>query len=125
MTKSSSPIVCIVEDEMDILILLRVIVHSSRLACTISVHQSGADLLEFAKRNTISLIITDLNMFGMTGFDIASHIRISQPECVIAIVTAYATSENEKKAKELGIHYFIPKPFRIEDIESILHRVLA
>jgi len=124
MTYSIPPIVCIVEDETDILFLLRIIAQSSRIPCTVHVHQSGDTVLAFARKNRIALIMTDLNMQGITGFDIATQVKKDQPSCVVAIITAFATPENEQKAKEIGVRYFIPKPFRIEQIESMLHEVL-
>ena len=125
MAHTTPPIVCIVEDEMDILLLLRVIVRSSTIPCTISVHQSGYDLLSFAQNNTISLVITDLNMQGMNGFQIAEQMMAQQPSCVIAIITAYATPENEKMAEKIGVKYFIAKPFNLAEIETVLHEVLG
>lgn len=124
MTHRTPPIVCIVEDEMDILLLLRVIVQSSTIPCTVSVHQSGYDLLSFANDNTISLVITDLTMHDMDGLQIAEQMMERQPSCVIAIVTAYATQENKKRAKEVGVKYFIAKPFSLSEIEAVLHEVL-
>lgn len=124
MTHHTPPIVCIVEDEMDILLLLRVIVQSSTIPCTVSVHQSGYDLLSFANDNTISLVITDLTMHDMDGLQIAEQMMERQPSCVIAIVTAYATQENKKRAKEVGVKYFIAKPFSLSEIEAVLHEVL-
>jgi len=58
------------------------------------------------------LILSDINMPGMSGLELLSQIKQQQhePHPVVMMITAYGDSENFKRAMELGADDFITKP---------------
>jgi two-component system chemotaxis response regulator CheY len=58
------------------------------------------------------LILSDINMPGMSGLELLSQIkqRHHEPPPVVIMITAYGDSENYKRAMELGADDFITKP---------------
>ena len=58
------------------------------------------------------LILSDINMPGMSGLDLLKQIKqkYHQPPPVVMMITAYGDEENYKRAMELGADDFITKP---------------
>jgi len=58
------------------------------------------------------LILSDINMPGMSGLDLLKHIkgRYFAPPPIVMMITAYGDSENYRRAMELGADDFITKP---------------
>ena len=58
------------------------------------------------------LILSDINMPGMSGLDLLKHIKqkFHKPPPVVMMITAYGDAENFNIAKELGADDFLTKP---------------
>jgi CheY-like chemotaxis protein len=80
--------------------------------------EDGATGLRVAKRQRPDLIVLDIIMPGMDGFEVAQRLQ-SDPisaRIPIMVLTAYATPYGRKMAVEVGIDDFTTKPFNIDDI---------
>jgi len=58
----------------------------------------------------IVLVLSDINMPGMTGLELLKVIRNSYPDLRVMMVTAYGDDSNYSKAMEIGANDFITKP---------------
>lgn len=58
------------------------------------------------------LILSDINMPGMSGLDLLKHIKqkYNEPPPVVMMITAYGDEENFQTAKQLGADDFLTKP---------------
>ncbi|MEO8771173.1 MAG: response regulator [Ferruginibacter sp.] len=58
------------------------------------------------------LILSDINMPGMSGLDLLGHIKQKyfKPPPVVMMITAYGDAENYNTAKQLGADDFLTKP---------------
>jgi len=58
------------------------------------------------------LILSDINMPGMSGLELLGHIKqkYHKPPPVVMMITAYGDAENYNTAKELGADDFLTKP---------------
>ena len=58
------------------------------------------------------LILSDINMPGMSGLDLLNHIKqkYHKPPPVVMMITAYGDAENYNRAKALGADDFLTKP---------------
>lgn len=58
------------------------------------------------------LILSDINMPGMSGLDLLKHIKekYEKPPPVVMMITAYGDNENYKLAMQLGADDFLTKP---------------
>lgn len=74
---------------------------------------SGKDALEIIKQNEIDLILLDVIMPEMDGFQVAEYLLndIKYKEIPIIFITALNNTENIKKCFELGARDYISKPF--------------
>ncbi len=75
---------------------------------------SGEDALTYLNQHDQEavLILSDINMPGMSGLDLLAHIKQKhfKPPPVVMMITAYGDAENFNTAKELGADDFLTKP---------------
>jgi CheY-like chemotaxis protein len=75
---------------------------------------SGEEALTYlsAHHHEAVLILSDINMPGMSGLELLHHIkeRYENPPPVVMMITAYGDAENYNKAMELGADDFLTKP---------------
>ncbi len=70
------------------------------------------------------LLITDMTMPKMTGYDLAKRIKALRPEMPIILCTGYSDMIDEKKAMEMGISRFIMKPLALYTVAETVRQVL-
>lgn len=65
------------------------------------------------------LILSDINMPGMSGLDLLAKIKENNyiPPPVVMMITAYGDSENYKRAMELGADDFLTKPVNFSELK--------
>ncbi len=75
---------------------------------------SGEEALEYLNHNhsEVVLILSDINMPGMTGIELLSRIRhaYEKPPPVVMMITAYGDDENRNQAMQNGANDFLTKP---------------
>src|SRR5271156_5495093 len=75
---------------------------------------SGEEALSFLDKNhsEVILILSDINMPGMSGIELLTRIRHSyeKPPPVVMMITAYGDEENRQQALEKGANEFLTKP---------------
>src|SRR5690606_7069669 len=85
---------------------------NARYQC--SVFQSGAACLEAFRRDGADLVVTDLRMPGMSGFDLLTELRAVDQDVPVLVMTGYSSVENAVEAMKRGATDFIKKPFEFE-----------
>jgi len=89
---------------------------------------SGEEALEYLsdheKVQEAVLILSDINMPGMSGLDLLGHIKqkYHKPPPVVMMITAYGDSENHRIAEELGADDFLTKPVDFTILKEKLKR---
>jgi len=75
---------------------------------------SGEEALVYLEKHhsEIILILSDINMPGMSGIELLSRIRHSyeKPPPVVMMITAYGDDENRQQAQQFGADDFLTKP---------------
>lgn len=75
---------------------------------------SGEEAIQILKTMSQQavLILSDINMPGMSGLELLEHIKKNyvKPPPVVMMITAYGDEENRKTAKQLGADAFLTKP---------------
>ena len=75
---------------------------------------SGEQALQFLNQHDHEavLILSDINMPGMSGLDLLKHIKqkFASPPPVVMMITAYSDDENYQQAMRLGADDFLTKP---------------
>jgi len=108
--------VLLVDDDNEMLIALEEGFQIYKDSFSILLASDGLKAVESLKRNLISLVVTDLKMPGMDGFELLAHIMEHYPDIPVIIITGYSTPEMENLAREGGAIGYIAKPFLIENL---------
>ena len=85
---------------------------------------SGEEALRYLEHNEHEavLILSDINMPGMSGLELLRHIKQKylKPPPVVMMMTAYSDSENYNSAKQLGADDFLTKPIEFNLLKEKL-----
>lgn len=68
----------------------------------------------------VDLVVTDLNMPEMDGFELLAYTRKNHPSIPVIVMTAFDTSDIEKKLHALDIFGYIEKPFELKDLTNMI-----
>ena len=90
---------------------------------------SGEEALEFMKdhHHEAVLILSDINMPGMSGLELLRHIKekYELPPPVVMMITAYGDDENYNTAMSLGADDFLTKPVDFAALKEKLNNRIA
>jgi CheY-like chemotaxis protein len=86
--------------------------------------ESAPKALEAMQREIFDVIITDIVMPGMSGFDLIREVSKKHPAIPIIVVTAFGTYDHLMEAMSLGAFNFITKPVKKEHLWRILEKGL-
>ena len=84
----------------------------------------GPAALEQVERETPDIVLLDLGLPGMDGFEVARRLR-GRPggdSLFIAAVTAYRGEEHQRQAKEAGFDRYLMKPVDIDTLRQVLNQ---
>ncbi|GBF71888.1 DNA-binding response regulator [Paenibacillus sp. 598K] len=70
------------------------------------------------------LIITDVNMPGMNGLELAEALRAEDAELPIVILSGFDEFEHARQAMRFGVHHFLLKPASVIEIEAVLEEIV-
>jgi len=94
----------------------------SREGFTVLSANNGLDAIRILQRERISLIITDLRLYGDDGIEMLKHIVWGNPEIAVVILTAYGNLESALNAVKEYAYDYLTKPFKVEEVTVIVEK---
>ena len=118
------PLILIVDDEEEILDFLERILNNKY---TILRAESGIDALKILKDEAIQLIVSDIMMPEMDGFELCKIIKsnFDYSHIPVILLTAKNTIQSKVEGLELGADAYIEKPFSKEHLLAQISSLLA
>ena len=119
--------ILIVDDVMSNVLLLKVLLTNEKFA--IATASNGRQALEQVDKENPDLVLLDVMMPDMSGFEVAQHLKANPKTADIPIIflTAKTLKEDILEGFKIGADDYITKPFSMEEltfrIEAILRRV--
>lgn len=86
--------------------------------------RGGRSALECINASEPDILITDIQMPGMSGIDLVDIVRQEGHRCKVVFLTGYDKFEYAKEAIRLQVEDFLLKPFQIEEVESVVRKLL-
>jgi CheY-like chemotaxis protein/anti-sigma regulatory factor (Ser/Thr protein kinase) len=116
----------IVEDEeINFMFIEILLLDKIKINCRIIHAINGKEAVEICENNTtIDLVLMDLKMPIMNGFEATRLIKKFRPSLPIIAQTAYTSEEDRKKAKEAGCNDFISKPIKKEILKKTINNFI-
>lgn len=117
--KSSVSILIVDDEEMMRILLNRIL---SREGYKIRSAEDGVVALEVLKTERFDIIISDMKMPRMNGFELLKIVKNEYPKIGVIIMTAYGDTYTVKDALLLGADEYITKPFKSYEISLVVER---
>lgn len=123
-TEQKTGSVLIVDDEAIIRGMLEVELEQRY---TVHTAESAQEAFDVLKQNHVDLVISDINMPGMKGFELLRWVKGNYPSTKTALITAYNIDDYVRMAKENDISNIIPKstPFNFDEFNSIVYNLVT
>ncbi len=85
---------------------------------------SGEEALEKVKDTHFDILLVDIKMEGISGLDVLKHIKESDPEVAVVMITAYGSISTAIEAMKNGAHDYMLKPFDPEELGVLIEKII-
>jgi len=85
--------------------------------------EDGRQGLALLQSDHFDVLITDLRLPGVNGMELLKTAKEKLPNCIVVLMTAYATVENAVEALKLGAYDYLTKPFTPDRLLSMLSHI--
>ena len=113
--------ILLVDDDYDFANTIKALIlrwhHNVELAGT------GIDALAALERKHFDLILIDIFLPDVKGYDMIAKIKAIRPDVRIITMTGYNTRELEQKVRQQGVLYYMIKPFQTGALRAILEHI--
>jgi signal transduction histidine kinase len=116
------PLVLVIDDEEAMRDACYQILVKSRLRAETA--EDGKLGLQKTKDLKPDVVLIDLKMPGLSGFDVLEQLKQIDPQIIPIVITGYATVDSAVEAMKKGAYDFLPKPFTPEELRIIINRAL-
>ena len=114
--------ILIIEDEKRLRNNLKLLLTSE--GYTVATAADGEEGLAYLQQKPCDLVITDIMMGEVNGFQVMEYIAKHTPETLVIVITGFASTESVVEALRKGAYDYIAKPFEIEMILISIERAL-
>jgi two-component system phosphate regulon sensor histidine kinase PhoR len=90
----------------------------------VSIAPDGRQGLDFIRNRPFDVILLDLMMPVMSGFELLENIKHQHPDTIVIVITGYATIEHSVDAMKNGAYDFITKPFTPDQLKTVVGRAV-
>jgi CheY-like chemotaxis protein len=120
LEEGASRLILVVDDNVDsaesLSMLLRLKGHEVHMAT------SGQEALEMAARLRPEVVLLDIGLPGMNGYEVARRLK-SRPEtvkCLLIALTGFGQEEDRRRSSEAGFDSHLTKPVELEVLDSVI-----
>lgn len=111
--------VLVVDDEQNMLLTVQFILETA--GYTVTAARSGEEALQAARTRAargegFALVLTDIQMQGLTGLDLIDGLRAAGIRTPVLVMTGYGNGDSVKELKRRGFARILEKPFDEEDL---------
>ena len=85
----------------------------------------GAEALKILSSTLPSLVLLDMKMPGMNGYETLQEIRKHYGSLIVIMMTAYGEVEIMAQTKDLGVKHYLNKPFDLDEVRVLIKGLLA
>ncbi len=116
-------IVYVDDDESQAFLFKRML---ERWGYRVSIYQEQRDALDALRSDgmQIDLVITDFNMPGLSGLEVARAIREARPDVPVIMVSGYITAALRAEAAAAGVRALMSKPHDVEELRDLLQQLI-
>ena len=120
---SKKPVVAIVDDDEAVREGLADLIRS--LGYVALVFAGGEEFWASSQRERVSLLISDVQMPGMSGLELYEKIAASKKPIPTIFITAYPKEDARQRAVEAGAICYLKKPFAEQELRTCIQTALS
>jgi DNA-binding response OmpR family regulator len=123
--KTAPPHILIVDDEPNIVMSLEFLMRKNGYA--VSIARNGTEAIEAVDRSPVDVVLLDIMMPDVDGYQVCRHIR-ARPDRVgtrIVFLSAKTKEADIQKGYEAGADLYIPKPFSTRQLMAKVQELLV
>src|SRR4051794_10954266 len=114
--------ILVVEDDSAVSHSIALMLRSD--AIIIDMTDLGEDAIELAKYSDYDLILLDLNLPDLSGYEVLRALRVANVDTPVLILSGLATTANKVKGLEFGADDYLTKPFHKDELTARVHAVV-
>jgi CheY-like chemotaxis protein len=114
--------VLVVDDEAEIRQLVADILEAAGYG--VEMAENGAEAVKILNEAPFDLVVTDLGMPGMSGWEVAEQSRRILPETPVLLLTGWGAALSSEEVEKRGIARALQKPFDMQDLLATVHSLL-
>jgi two-component system, NtrC family, response regulator AtoC len=96
----------------------------TRRGFTVTWKTSAHEALQLLDEQDFDVVVTDLHMEGMNGFEFCERVTANRPDVPVVMITAFGSLDSAVSAIRVGAYDFITKPFDVEELRLTLSRAV-
>ncbi len=96
----------------------------NKTGAELMVAKDGREALDIFDNNQVDLVLLDIRLPEVDGYQVLRHIREKKPETIVIAQTAYAMMEDIRKFKDSGFNDYLLKPVNDNELYGVLHKYL-
>ncbi|PLX86228.1 MAG: hypothetical protein C0614_03895 [Desulfuromonas sp.] len=116
--------ILMVDDEHPFLLSLKDGMTAHNPELNILLANNGQEALDTMQQNEIDLLVTDLKMPGMDGFQLLAHVSRSAPYLPIIVMTAFGTPDIEEQLSNMTALHYLEKPLDFDVLATTIDSAL-
>jgi GAF domain-containing protein/ActR/RegA family two-component response regulator len=115
--------ILVIEDEPEIRKLLVDLLAGQ--GHTVAACPDGASGLARFQAGPFDLVITDLGMPGLSGWEVARLVKERRPETPVTLITGWGDQIDPEEARANGVEFLVTKPFKLAEVTAVVSQALT
>ncbi len=95
----------------------------ANLGHTTELAETGQEGVEKFAKDAFDLVITDLGLLDISGFEVSQKIKEKNPEVPIVMITGWGANFDSEQLKKAGVDYILAKPFKLEQLTEVVEKI--
>jgi YesN/AraC family two-component response regulator len=113
-----------IDDEQTSFEIVKATIDWASMGISLEYAESAHQAMEMIKDDIPDIILTDIMMPGMDGFELIEWIKANSYNCEVIILTAYGTFEYARKALDYGVTGYLLKPINEAELKELLNKAI-
>ena len=121
-TPNTESHILVVDDELSMRELLEFML--KREGYKVTTAEGGRSALRLLEKEDFNLLLCDIRLGDISGLDVLRAAKNRNPNIVVIMISAFATTENAVEAMNNGAYDYLPKPFDTDELKETIAKAL-
>ena len=113
-----------IDDEQTSFEIVKATIDWASMGISLEYAESAHQAMDMIKSDIPDIILTDIMMPGMDGFELIEWIKANSYNCEVIILTAYGTFEYARKALDYGVTGYLLKPINETELKELINKAV-